>query len=83
MTYCSFMCIYCLLKNNYKTLKINLNQMKNVLFGTVIVLSTILTSCGTATKTEEVKTTEDSTKVKAETTSVTTPSVDSAKVEKK
>jgi len=79
------MCIYCLLKNNYKTLKINLNQMKNVLFGTVIVLSTILTSCGTATKTEEVKTTEDSTKVevKAETTSVTTPSVDSAKVEKK
>ena len=79
------MCIYCLLKNNYKTLKINLNQMKNVLFATVIVLSTILTSCGTATKTEEVKTTEDSTKVevKAETTSVTTPSVDSAKVEKK
>ena len=59
--------------------------MKNVLFGTVIVLSTILTSCGTTTKTEEVKTTEDSTKVevKAETTSVTTPSVDSAKVEKK
>lgn len=57
--------------------------MKNVLFGTVIVLSTILTSCGTATKTEEVKTTEDTTKVKAETTSVTTPSVDSAKVEKK
>ena len=77
------MCIYCLLKNNYKTFKINLNQMKNVLFATVIVLSTILTSCGTATKTEEVKTTEDSTKVKAETTSVTTPSVDSAKVEKK
>lgn len=85
MTYCSFMCIYCLLKNNYKTLKINLNQMKNVLFATVIVLSTILTSCGTSAKTEEVKTTEDSTKfeVKAETTSVTTPSVDSAKVEKK
>jgi hypothetical protein len=79
------MCIYCLLKNNYKTLKINLNQMKNVLFATVIVLSTILTSCGTSAKTEEVKTTEDSTKVevKAETTSVTTPSVDSAKVEKK
>lgn len=58
--------------------------MKNVLFGTVLVLSTILASCGTTAKTEETKSTEDSTKVevKAETTSVTTPSVDSTKVEK-
>lgn len=60
--------------------------MKNVLFGTVIVLSTILTSCGTSTPaTEEVKPTEDSTKVEVHTehTTVTTPSVDSTKVEKK
>ena len=58
--------------------------MKNVLFGTALVISTILTSCATGEKTEETKTTEDSTKVevKTETTSVTTPSVDSAKVEK-
>jgi hypothetical protein len=58
--------------------------MKNVLFGTVLIISTILTSCATSGKTEETKTTEDSTKVevKTETTTVTTPSVDSAKVEK-
>ncbi len=57
--------------------------MKNVLFGTVIVLSTILTSCGTATKSETTKPTEDSTKVEVHTepTTVTTPSVDSAKVD--
>jgi|688.fasta_scaffold1687111_2 hypothetical protein len=54
--------------------------MKNVLFGTVLVLSTILASCGTTAKTEETKSTEDSTKV--ETTTVTTPSVDTVKVEK-
>ncbi len=57
--------------------------MRKVLFGTIVVLSVILTSCETA-KTEETKTTEDSTKVVApvESTTVTTPSVDSAKVEK-
>jgi hypothetical protein len=57
--------------------------MRKVLFGTIVVLSVILTSCETA-KTEETKTTEDSTKVVApvEATTVTTPSVDSAKVEK-
>ena len=54
--------------------------MRKVLFGTIVVLSVILTSCGTATKTEETTKTEDSTKV--ETTTVTTPSVDTAKVEK-
>ena len=52
--------------------------MKNLLFGTLVVLSTILASCGGAEKAEET-TTEDSTKV--ETTTVTTPSVDTAKVE--
>jgi len=56
--------------------------MKNILFGALFVVSTILTSCGTSTPAvEEVKPTEDSTKT--ETVTVTTPSVDSAKVEKK
>ena len=53
--------------------------MKKVIFGTALVLGTIFTSCESQTKTEEVKSTEDSTKV--EVTTVTTPSVDSAKVE--
>ncbi len=58
--------------------------MKKVIFGTALVLGTILTSCNTEVKTEEVKTTEDSTKVETpvESTTVTTPSVDSVKVEK-
>jgi len=57
--------------------------MKNILFGALFVVSTILTSCGSSTTpaVEEVKPTEDSTKTEA--VSVTTPSVDSAKVEKK
>ena len=55
--------------------------MKNTIFGIALVLGTILTSCGTATKTEETKSTEDSTKV-VETTTVTEPSVDTTKVEK-
>jgi len=57
--------------------------MKKVIFGTALVLSTIFTSCESQSKTEGVKPTEDSTKVetKVETTTVTTPSVDSAKVE--
>lgn len=55
--------------------------MKKVIFGTALVLGTILTSCGTTAKTEETKPTEDSTKV--EVTTVTTPSVDSVKVEEK
>ena len=54
--------------------------MRKLLFGTIVVLSTILTSCGTTAATEEKTTTEDSTAV--ETITVTTPSVDSAKVEK-
>ena len=54
--------------------------MKKVIFGTALVLGAIFTSCESQTKTEEVKTTEDSTKV--EVTTVTTPSVDSVKVEK-
>jgi hypothetical protein len=54
--------------------------MKKVLFGTIVVLSTILASCGSTAPSEEKTTTEDSTKVEA--TTVTTPSVDSAKVEK-
>lgn len=54
--------------------------MKNVLFGTIVVLSTILASCGSTASTEETTTTTDSTAV--ETTTVTTPSVDTAKVEK-
>lgn len=54
--------------------------MKKVLFGTIVVISTILASCGSVVKTEEKTTTEDSTKV--ETTTVTTPSVDTAKVKK-
>jgi hypothetical protein len=53
--------------------------MKNVLFGTIVVLSTILTSCGSATSTEET-TTEDSTAVTAPV--VDTVQVDSSKVEK-
>ena len=57
-----------------------LDKMRKLLFGTIVVLSTILTSCGTTAATEEKTTTEDSTAV--ETTTVTTPSVDSAKVEK-
>lgn len=55
--------------------------MKKTVFGIALVLGTILTSCGTTAKTEETKSTEDSTKV-VETTTVTEPSVDSAKVEK-
>ena len=54
--------------------------MRKLLFGTIVVLSTVLASCGTTATTEEKTTTEDSTAV--ETTTVTTPSVDSAKVEK-
>jgi predicted small secreted protein len=53
--------------------------MKKVIFGTALVLGTILTACNTGVKTEDVKSTEDSTKV--EVTTVTTPSVDSVKVE--
>lgn len=53
--------------------------MKKVFFGIVLIVSAVLTSCGTVATTEEVKSTEDSTKV--ETTTVTEPSVDSAKVE--
>ena len=53
--------------------------MKKVIFGTALVLGTILTSCETAKPADETKPTVDSTKV--ETTTVTTPSVDSAKVE--
>jgi hypothetical protein len=65
------------IKHNKSILK--KQTMKKVIFGTVLVLGTILTSCGTVTKTEETKTTEDSTKVDA--TTVTIPSVDSVKVE--
>jgi hypothetical protein len=53
--------------------------MRKLLFGTLVVFSTILASCGGAEKAEE-STTEDSTKV--ETTTVTTPSVDTTAVEK-
>jgi hypothetical protein len=60
--------------------------MKNILFGAFFVLTVVLSSCSTSTtKVEEVKTTEDSTKVEhsTEAVSVTTPSVDTVKVEKK
>jgi hypothetical protein len=53
--------------------------MKNLLFGTIVVLSSILASCGSTASTEET-TTEDSTKV--EVAPVETPVVDSTKVEK-
>jgi len=54
--------------------------MKNIIFGTIVVLSTILASCGSTTSTEETTPATDSTKV--ETTTITTPSVDSVSVEK-
>ena len=47
--------------------------MKNVLFGTIVVLSSILASCGSTASVEET-TTEDS-------TVVTTPVVDTVKVD--
>jgi hypothetical protein len=53
--------------------------MKNVLFGTMVILSSILASCGSVASTEET-TTEDSTAVT--TPVVDTVKVDSAKVEK-
>jgi hypothetical protein len=53
--------------------------MKKVIFGTALVLGSILTSCETAKSVDEAKPTEDSTQVEA--TTVTTPSVDTAKVE--
>jgi hypothetical protein len=54
--------------------------MKKLIFGTVLVLGTIFTSCDTKSKPDQVTPTEDSTKV--EVTTVTTPSVDSVKVGK-
>lgn len=57
--------------------------MKKVIFGTALVLGTILTSCNSEPASVEVKPTGDSLKVDTpiEATTVTTPSVDSAKVE--
>jgi len=55
--------------------------MKKGFFVIALALGAFLTSCETAKPAEEVETTENSTKVEA--TTVTTPSVDSAKVEEK
>ena len=55
--------------------------MKKGFFVIALALGAFLTSCETAKPVEETKQTEDSTKV--ETTTVTTPSVDSTKVEEK
>jgi hypothetical protein len=58
--------------------------MKKVIFAAVLTLGTIFASCDSNSKPNEGETPE-STEVKtpAETTTVTTPSVDSAKVEEK
>jgi|688.fasta_scaffold958909_2 hypothetical protein len=57
--------------------------MKNLLFGTLFVLCAILTSCGsTPATTETEKETQDSTTNVETKVSVTTPSVDTAKVHK-
>lgn len=53
--------------------------MRKVLFGTIVVLSSILASCGSTASVEET-TTEDSTAVTAPV--VDSVKVDSAKVEK-
>jgi hypothetical protein len=59
--------------------------MKKVIFGTALVLGTIFTSCNSELTSVEVKPTGDSLKVATpvEATTVTTPSVDSAKVDEK